>query len=151
MDIALLFDPLTLSADIAITGGRLQTDPGLTTAVLVSLFTDRRAEPDDPVDPLADDGDRRGWIGDLLEEPGERWGSRLWLLRRAKLTEETRLLAEQYAAESLEWATAKGVADRVDIVATIVPPEAISLCVEMHRGANPLARWDFIWRAQAAQ
>lgn len=151
MDIALAFDPLNLTADLTIVGGRLATDAGLTTAVLVSIFTDRRAEADDPLDPLADDGDRRGWVGDLLEEPGDRWGSRLWLLARAKLTEETRLLVEQYVAESLSWAIDKGVADRVDVKATIVPTQTISVAVQMFRGASPLARWDFIWRAQAEQ
>lgn len=151
MDIALAFDPLNLTADLTIVGGRLSVDAGLTTAVLVSIFTDRRAEADDPLDPLADDGDRRGWVGDLLEEPGDRWGSRLWLLSRAKLTEETRLLVEQYVAESLSWAVDKGVADRVEVNATIVPPQTISFRAALYRGANPVGRWDFIWRAQAEQ
>ncbi|MBX9944958.1 MAG: phage GP46 family protein [Reyranella sp.] len=150
MDLVLAFDPLTLGADLVIEGGRLKTDGGLTTSVLISIFTDRRAEADDPLDPLADDGDRRGWPGDLLEEPGERWGSRLWLLRRAKLTEETRLLVEQYVAESLAWAIDKGVADRVEVAATIVPPQTIAFAVALWRGPRPLSRWDFVWAAQGA-
>jgi phage gp46-like protein len=149
MDIALTFDPNTLVGDLAIAGGGLVMDGGLTTAVMMSLFTDRRADADDPIDPLTDDGDRRGWPGDLLNEPGDRIGSRIWLLRRAKLTEETRALLELYAAEALQWLVDDGVADTVVCTATIVQPEAISLVNQVMRGGKPLGRWDFVWNAQA--
>ncbi len=149
MDLACSFDKLTLKSDLVIEKGGLKLDGGLTPAVLISLFTDRRAEADDPLDPLASDGGRRGWVGDLLEEPGERWGSRLWLLARAKLTEETRLLVEQYVSESLSWAITHEVADQVDVVATIIPSQTIACRITMTRGSDPVGRWDFTWRAQA--
>lgn len=149
MDIAILFDPDTLRGDLAIAGGGLVMDGGLTTAVMMSLFTDRRANADDPSDPLTDDGDRRGWAGDLLNDPGDRIGSRIWLLRRAKLTQETASLLETYAAESLQWLLDDGVADTVVCTATIMPPEAISLVNQIFRDGKPLGRWDFVWKAQA--
>lgn len=155
-DIALIFDPLTLTADLGVASGDMVKDDGLTTAVLMSLFTDRRADPDDPVDPASPTGDRRGWPGDLLADAGDRIGSRLWLLQRAKLTEETRSLVEFYATESLQWLVDDGVATSVTCTATIAPPsplvaasEAIQLGVKIAKGAEVLARWSFVWNAQA--
>ncbi len=149
MDLALAFDPLTSAADLVIEKGGLRMDGGLTTAVMISLFTDRRADADDPIDPLASDGDRRGWAGDLLEDEGERTGSRLWLLARAKLTEETRSLVELYVAECLDWVTRYGVGDRVEVTATVLPPQTIPVTIAIYRGDQVLGRWDHIWRAQA--
>lgn len=57
-------------------------DP-LTRAVVISLFTWRRAEPDDNADvPM-------GWWGDTWPAvQNDRYGSRLWLLQRSKLTNQ---------------------------------------------------------------
>lgn len=72
----------------------------LTRAVVISLFTWRRAGPDDPVD----DDERYGWWGDSYPAVADdRIGSRLWLLRRVKLTTQTQRDAEFYAREALQW------------------------------------------------
>lgn len=59
-----------------------QLDP-LTRSVVISLFTWRRAEPDDNADvPM-------GWWGDTWPAvQNDRYGSRLWLLQRSKLTNQ---------------------------------------------------------------
>ncbi|MCV5591620.1 phage GP46 family protein, partial [Escherichia coli] len=75
----------------------------LQTAILISLFTDRLADASDETD----DGNRRGWWGDL--EQDYRVGSRLWLLRRQKLTTQVALKAEAYAREALQWLKDDGV------------------------------------------
>lgn len=76
------------------------TEKFLVRTVVISLFTWRRAAPDDPVD----DEERYGWWGDSFpREADGRIGSRLWLLRRVKLTEHTQRDAEFYAAEALRW------------------------------------------------
>lgn len=101
----------------------LLKEESLNTAVIVSLLTDRRAEPDDRLP--TDDGttsvigaDRRGWCGDsLAEQPGQRIGSRLWLLAREKQTEETRRRAVSYCQEALEWLVDDGVASAVSVEA----------------------------------
>ncbi len=94
--------------DLENAGGVLATDNSLLTAVIVSLLTDRRAEPDDrlpiepgPASPLPPD--RRGWTGDALNPLGRRVGSRLWLLAREKQLPETMRRAEEYAREALQW------------------------------------------------
>lgn len=86
----------------------------LVRAVLVSLFTWRRAQPDDAL-PAAD---RFGWWGDSFATvPGDRIGSRLWLLSRAKLLPETVAQAKEYAQEALQWLVDDGVAAKVEVEA----------------------------------
>ncbi|MDD0972443.1 phage GP46 family protein [Pseudomonas fontis] len=85
----------------------------LNRAVLISLFSWRRAEPDDPVD----DEQRYGWWGDSF--PGvanDRIGSRLWLLQRVRLTEQTRRDAEFYAREALQWLIDDGHCRAVEVL-----------------------------------
>lgn len=84
----------------------------LTRAVVISLFTWRRAEASDPVD----DDERYGYWGDAYpDRPGDRIGSRMWLLRRRTVTAETLLDAERYAREALVWMTEDLVVERVDV------------------------------------
>ena len=116
--------------------GALAEDDGLRTAVLLSLFLDRRAGTQDPL-PDAGTPDRRGWVGDALAAvPGDRIGSRLWLLRRAKASEATRLRAEAMAREALAWLVQDGVAERIAVQAELQgsPPDRIALAVTLHRG-----------------
>ncbi|MGF6392174.1 phage GP46 family protein [Pseudomonas plecoglossicida] len=76
------------------------TEKNLTRTVVISLFTWRRAGPDDPVD----DEERYGWWGDSFPKVADdRIGSRLYLLRRVKLTDRTQRDAEYYASEALQW------------------------------------------------
>lgn len=75
-------------------------ETSLLRAVVISLFTWRRAATDDPVD----DDERFGWWGDSYPTiADDRIGSRLWLLRRVKLTADTQRDAEFYAREALQW------------------------------------------------
>lgn len=75
-------------------------EAGLTRSVMISLFTWRRAATDDSVD----DEERYGWWGDSYPATADdKIGSRLWLLRRVKLTDATQRDAEFYAEEALRW------------------------------------------------
>lgn len=107
-DAALRYDPATRRCDLAIERGDLAVDRTLATPMLVALFSDRRARPDDalPSGPGAflvpsSANPRRGWVGDALDGEGRRLGSLLWLLEREKQTEQTRLRAIAYASEAL--------------------------------------------------
>ena len=84
----------------------------LTRAVQISLFTWRRANVDD----VLDDDQRCGWWGDSFPSVADdRIGSRLWLLRRVKLTAQTQLDAEFYAREALQWLIDDGHIRAVEI------------------------------------
>jgi phage gp46-like protein len=103
LDIALRPDA-SRRLDLAIEGRDLALDRTPVTTMLLAIGCERRALPDDvlPGAPApAGFGDRRGWVGDALDAVGRRLGSRLWLLIRAKETDETRRRAERYAAEAL--------------------------------------------------
>ena len=83
-------------------------------AVTISLFTWRRAGPDDVVD----DSDRKGWWGDSVPSvAGDKIGSRLWLLSRRTLVADTLKDAEAYANEALAWLVDDGVLTRVTVTA----------------------------------
>jgi phage gp46-like protein len=100
----------TTYGDWSLAGADLESGDDIVTAVLISLFTDRLAGPDD----VLTDGttDRRGWWAD---SSNNAIGSRLWLLTRAKHTTATLGLAEAFIAEALQWLIDDGVATKVDI------------------------------------
>ncbi|EOW1941973.1 phage GP46 family protein, partial [Yersinia enterocolitica] len=70
----------------------------LTRAVIISLFTWRRADPDD------DSEQPMGWWGDSYPTiQNDRIGSRLYLLQRTTLTHNTVELARGYLEQALAW------------------------------------------------
>ncbi|WP_325893032.1 phage GP46 family protein [Grimontia sp. NTOU-MAR1] len=100
-------------ADHSIEQGKLAEDDGLNSLVFMMLMTDARAKESDVLP--AGITDRRGWPGDsFVETP---WGSRLWLLRREKLTTATLQRAEDYAREALI-PLLKGYAKRYRVTAS---------------------------------
>jgi phage gp46-like protein len=115
-DLALQWSLDAGGADLAIESDDLASDAGLRTAVLLSLFTDRRANDDDALP--GDDDDRRGWWADeFLQVEGDFMGSRLWLLARSKRTPDIVPRAEQFAREALAWLLEDRVAKTVDVTA----------------------------------
>lgn len=80
--------------------GDLAVTQGLDSAILVSLFSDRRARDDEVADPLR----RRGWIGDLVAEvAGDVHGSGLWFFEQSRLDEETRIGVRDESEAALDW------------------------------------------------
>lgn len=153
-DIALRLAAGGLSFDLAIEGGGLALDDGLTTAAFLSLFTDRRARPDDELPD--DSGYRGGWWGDAVPEAGEAVGddligSRLWLLRRSKRTPDTLRRARDYAEEGLAWMVRDGLAASaaVEVESLGEAPAALTLAIGVvitrPNGSNH--RFDFVWDA----
>lgn len=115
LDLALVYDPAARRGDLALgADGDLVLDDTPATPMQVSLGSDRRARPDDPLPVPAGAIDapssffvRRGWAGDALDAERRPIGSRLWLLERAKQSEIVRRLAEEWAREALAWAEAE--------------------------------------------
>ncbi|MEW6648142.1 MAG: phage GP46 family protein [Pseudomonadota bacterium] len=97
---------------LALAGTDISTDMGLRGAVYASLFTDRRAEPDDVL-PDGSDNRRGHWADQYAEHEGDLKGSRLWLLKNAKQTPETLFRAKRYAEEALAWFVADGIATSI--------------------------------------
>jgi len=109
--------------DIALDGLNLATDAGLRTAVILSLFTDRRAEAYDVLPDAS--GDRRGWWADAYAD--DRIGSRLWLLAREKQQPQVLARAREYAEQALRWMVDDGLATRVSVTAETVRTGVLGL------------------------
>jgi len=111
-DIKIKWDAIYQEGDIEFKDGDLVREPGLETSVMMSLFTDRRARDDDPLD---DKNDKRGWWGDQTSSYlNDEIGSRMWLLDRAKTTSENFRLARIYIEEALQWLINDGVVAKVE-------------------------------------
>lgn len=120
------------SADFALIDSDLASDAGLETAVLLSLFTDRRALDDD-LPPSGDPSDRRGWWADeFATVEGDKIGSRLWLLDRSVRNVETARRAEEYAREALAWLIEDGVVSSVDVTIETTTQNLL-IGLELHR------------------
>ena len=61
--------------------GDILTEDAFDTAIIVSIFSDRRADESEALIPEM----RRGWIGNE-STPGIEIGSKLWLYEQARLT-----------------------------------------------------------------
>lgn len=131
------------SCDIGVANGALAADHDIKTSVLISLFTDRRAESDDVLPNPG--GSLRGWWGDALSD--RRIGSRLWLLGREKQLREVVARAKEYAEEALAWLVEDGVAQRVQVTAYIAAPGWLALEVLVERASAAASRFkfDFAW------
>jgi len=147
MDIALRFDALEEIFDLAIDDGDLATDEGLETAVILSLFTDRRALEEDRLP----DGtsDRRGWWADAYSD--RPIGSRLWLLAREKTLDEVLRRAKVYASEALQWMVDDGVAKQVVVDAWNIRSDTLGLRIQIYRptGLALERQYDYVWRNAA--
>ena len=128
-DLALLPPaPLDVAGpDCGMEAGDLVAEGSLRTAVILSLFLDRRAEDDDILPNGSDD--RRGWWADTVapmtdygigggSASGDHIGSRLWLLSREKQLAGVLERARHYAEEALTWLVEDGVATAVQVTAT---------------------------------
>ncbi len=129
-------NPPSFALTVTLDGERVGVDPfsealsPLDFAVLSSLLTDRRAEPEDTL-PV-DDGDRRGWWGDGFGTDGaegapEPFGSRLWLLHRTTATQATATLARLYAEEALGWLVTDGLVESVSVTSEVGAGAIITL------------------------
>lgn len=151
MDSQLFHNPGELSLgqfDIRRDGLVLVQDDTLETAVIISLFTDRRARPDDELPGLEDS--RRGWWGDALSETqGDEIGSWLWLLYREKNTNETLNRAREYCMDALAWLLEDRIADRVQVSTWYMDPESsglmeIEVIIVKRNGSQE--RYNLLWK-----
>lgn len=116
----------------------------LVQATLISLFSWRKFNDDDGVDIP----NRQGWWGDTFaSETNDRIGSRLWLLRREKLTDEVVARAREYAEESLQWMIDDALASAVN-VSTDRENNRLNMSVEIVRPGDAQsiqARFQNLW------
>lgn len=149
-DIKIMWDEESLHGNFSYdeSGADISTDIGLETAVIVSLFTDRRAEGEE-----LPQGERmrRGWWGDSVAAiRNDRIGSRLWLLFREKSLTSVALRAKEYAEEALQWLVRDKIATAVNVTAEIQGGDRLCLGINIIRpdGKSTLHRYNLNWHAQ---
>lgn len=124
-------DESTLVIDGITTNASMTPNDLLARAVMISLFSWRRAQDGD-----VGNGDKKyGWWGDnYADVVNDKIGSRLWLLARSKLTLETLSRAREYAIEALQWLLDDGVASDVSVTAERNGNERLDLWIVITRG-----------------
>ena len=156
IDISLSFSAERFDFDLTLqsngTNRDLEGDDGLLTAVIISLFTDRRANADDPLpdERVGVPSDLRGWWGDHILEADalDPMGSRLWLLSREKEQAVVVARAQQYAEEAVQWLVRDKLVGELRVVAARVGPGYLGISV----AALPLPgmddqtrEWNFVY------
>jgi phage gp46-like protein len=137
--------------------GTLDDTQALATSVCVALGTDALAGPDDPL-PDPDSTDRCGWWGDLDAEliwNGWPIGSKLWLLRRAKINSassrhgSTLVAVENYIRAAMQPFVDRRICNGFDVWATRVDPQRIDALLRIYRTPQPLIelRYAVLWDA----
>jgi phage gp46-like protein len=145
-----------VSVDWSLLGnGTLDSSESLATAVIVALGTDRLALRTDRL-PDLDSTDRRGWWGDLDTEliwDGWPIGTRLWLIRRDKITESgaqqgsTLTRIDSYIREAIQPFIDRRVASRMDVMVERVGRERITALIRLYRGPELAVelRYQVLW------
>ena len=153
-DIKLAFDGISIlsGSDIEYKNGDLVREEGLVTAVLISLYTDRRASKDDEID---NQNDKRGWWGDLAPETGDRIGSKLWQYERSTSSQSNITKIKQAIENCLQWMIDDGVAKKI-IVSLEKFGEAgnyrLGAAISIYKsdGTETTVKFDDLWEATYA-
>jgi phage gp46-like protein len=147
VDIGLFLTPdgyydLTIASD-----GDLTDTLGFDTAILMSLFTDTRADPSE----VAFCQNRRGWLGNIFQfDDGFQLGSKLWLTDQMRLTNDTANLIQTYASTALQWMIDDGYVDNIE-TNTILLSSNITLNIIFIRDASIVDSKSFeIWQNTGA-
>ncbi|WP_051396734.1 phage GP46 family protein [Bradyrhizobium elkanii] len=139
--------------------GTLDDRQALATAVIVALGTDALADKDDIL-PDPDSTNRCGWWGDLDAEliwKGWPIGSKLWLLRRAKINSAasregaTLVLVEEYIRDAIQPFVDRRICTGFDVWATRVDKQRIDALIRIYRGPEREIelRYAVLWDALA--
>lgn len=131
-EILSLYDPAAARDLISVVDGDIDLGDELVEAVAMSLLSNAGQ-----------------WWGDAVAEvPGDVLGSRLHELPRERRTLQTAELARQYASEALAWLVEDGVAERVDVAASLPERGMLQIDVTVVRGDQTTRlRVDDVWEA----
>jgi len=110
---------ISLDAD-----GDIATQDSFDTALLMSLFCERRALPSEVTTPNL----RRGWIGN----DGFEIGSKLWLYEQARINRDTMNGVNTSANNGFKWLVDDKLLASVSATSTVTQ-SALSLTVELKR------------------
>lgn len=121
--------------DIDVADGQPAMDGGLSTAVLLSLWT------------------LPGWWGNALSSGDEVLGCELETALEGTLSVQTMLDAEEAARKALAWLVTAGIASRVTVAGQIPRADALylTITIEEPAGGQASLRYSLNWRNQSAR
>ncbi len=112
------------------------------TAILYSLFGERRAGEDEVIEPQR----RRGWIGNGEFENG----SKIWLFEQARVNRDIMNRIADEAKKALQWLVDDGYAVSIDDPETIYKNGVLCLEVVIRRSRDKVDRRFFeLWENTA--
>jgi phage gp46-like protein len=104
--------------------GDLLGDDGFATSIVLSLFSDKRADESE----VAESHLRRGWWGNLLNEDKTfEIGSKLWLLDQERATTATANIAKDYTYDCLQWLLNDNHVKNIVVNSTLISNNNISI------------------------
>lgn len=119
--------------DLVVNNSEIQTDESLRIPVLISLFTDARCEKSEL--PISENS-QRGFWGDAIL--GEKTGSKLWLLNRAKYNRETLIKYKEYSQQALQWMITDGLAKEINVTAEYQKNENLILNIQIKKPSGAI-------------
>lgn len=149
-DIEFDYDAEIGYGDLIVENRDLKRDQGLRTAIIISLYSNRRAADEDELPD--DNGTKEGWWADKLRLSDDNIGSKLWLIGRGKIkADEIIPKAEQFTCECLQWMIDDNVAESIDVEASIIEPTSIEIDIEIIRPEiekKEFYRFFYNWQAE---
>jgi len=150
VDVAVTWNNEQLRGDWIIQNGTFAVDAGLHTAVLCSLFTNRRAPPD-WVPPAGSPPTRGGYFGDTYTK--RPLGSWLWLLYRSSVGDRQAVLnkAQNYCQIALQWLIDDGIAASIVVETGWITPGVMGIDITITNPTGPPGiPFSFAWAWQGA-
>ena len=135
--------------------GTLDEDQALATSIVVALGTNRLALADDVL-PDPDSTDRMGWWGDMDADTiwnGWPIGSRLWLMRRAKINSNasaggnTVVQVRNFIYEAIQPFIDQKIASRFEADIARTDVQTIKAVIRLFRGPLPAVQlnYEVLW------
>lgn len=111
---------------MVVENGDFKAQPGMDTAIWVSVYTDARASDSQVLRPEL----QRGWMGNLVSDvPDRQLGGLLWLLEQRRLTQDNANSAAAYVRACLNWMIEDVLLKKIDVTGEIVPLQGIAVTV----------------------
>lgn len=151
-DVKLLLDEngTIQNTDISLFENReLLQDFGLENAILISLFTDARADDNESTSDKS--SNRRGWWCDDIDK--DNTGSKLWVvLSRAKLSDPIIPAVNKAVKDSLAWLIEDNVAKQINVDCQIVSDLlAIKIEILSFNLKSKSYKYYYNWKNQTSQ
>lgn len=122
--------------------GDFSTIEGLDTAITMSIYCERRADESE----VPESTNRRGWWGNQFADKfGFEIGSKLWLYRQTRLTQETIEALRDAAIRGLDWLIDNDIAINIDAVVSFAEGRVILLVLLTRPNGQVERRYFELW------